>query len=405
MPDNYVQTSNMSKPDWSFGVPGASKKRPAGFRPWTGNKTGLGNKTAYQGNDNTLRDDAEKYNYYGSDVTEMQRRKLADPVEGPIVNQRSMDLYGKPATADGKYGYNFLGNGNTTDAPKSNLQPLPPLTDNSQSAGKLDPLPTSWPIKGDANQTQGMSAKVDSKPQDGLNNGVNKIAGSGLAGKYGKLLPMANNIVNLFRKPPAAPQPNLNPQVTLQRVNMDNDRFQTEQGIRGSNAAADKGLDENTAAAVKSYNVGQRQGQLSTINQSERNQNIDISNKENLTNANIVAGNNSKLDQYGRDKVERQNAWLNQSSANLANMSDKYIGMQNEQSKQDIENRRLGQEDRRLDIMKTMYDTNGVATRFDNKLKDKTVAGAGEVNKKFGGRMKAKYGRYSTGGMMKILNT
>lgn len=240
------------------------------------------------------------------------------------------------------------------------------------------------------------------KTKDGFTEGMNK-----LGEKAGPLIPFVTNIVNTFRKPPKVPMPNLNPQVTLQKVNYDNDRYAVERGIRGSDKMAEMNLDENTASAVKQYNLAQRFNQLSQVNQAERNQNVEISNKQNLINADIVAGNNAKLDQQGRDQVEMQVARQRESSANLANAADKYQAIQNEKSKANLDKDKL-------DVIRMMYNKEGVAGRTDEELKmakenpeayTKLLEERRKLlltttignQKKYGGTMK-----YSTGGMMKV---
>ena len=246
------------------------------------------------------------------------------------------------------------------------------------------------------------SAGTKTVKKDGFTEGMNK-----LGEKVGPLIPFVSNIVNTFRKPPKVPMPNLNPQVTLQKVNYDNDRYAVESGIRGNNKMVEMNLDENTASAVKQYNLAQRFNQLSQIGQAERNQNVEISNKQNLINADIIAGNNAKLDQQGRDQVEMQVARQRESSENLANAANKYQAIQNEKSKANLDKDKL-------DVIRMMYNKEGVAGRTDEELKmakenpeayakllkerrklllDTTIG----TQKKYGGTMK-----YSTGGMMRL---
>jgi hypothetical protein len=243
-----------------------------------------------------------------------------------------------------------------------------------------------------------------------------------------QLAPYASNIINALRSPARVPTPNLDAPVTLQRANYDNDRYSTERGIRGINANADRTLDENTSQSVKQYNLAQKFNQLSSINQAERNQNIDISNKEVMTNAEISAKNNAKLDQYKMGIAERTNAQQREQSANVANAADKYMAIQNEKSKANLDLKRFG-------IIQKMYNTDGVsgraykslaeaqadpiANRYVQSLKSAGMAEDKIVDvlnsqysdkkaetaklllnqKKYGGSMK-----YSTGGMMKLFN-
>ena len=236
------------------------------------------------------------------------------------------------------------------------------------------------------------------------------------------IAPYASNIFNMFRSPVPPPNPNLDPGVTLQKVNMDNDRAMVERGIRGANMNADRTLDENTAQSVKQYNLAQRFNQLSQVNQSERNANMEIANRETELNSNITARNNMKQDQLGRDRVEMQLANQREKSANIANAADKYISIKNEKAKSNLDLKKFG-------IISAAYNQNGVAGRKyktlaeamqdpvnleymnngqgqkENDIMDKLNANylarrQKELSqKKYGGAMK-----YSTGGMMQVFN-
>jgi len=248
------------------------------------------------------------------------------------------------------------------------------------------------------------------------------------------LMPFATNIINAFRNPPNVPMPNLDSQVTLQKLNMDDARNQVERGIRGANANGYRSLDENTATAVSSYNLAQRFNQLSTINEAEQNANKQISNQEVLTNAGIGASNNSKLDQRDLNIVERKIAMQRENSQNLANAADKKISIDNERRKSDLDLKRFG-------ILMKAYNNEGVAGREFGSLNELMMDPIGaefvrnnadktekeilkkaneEYNTKIASRKKRwkedtneflstkkKYGgqmKYSTGGMVKRLN-
>jgi len=177
------------------------------------------------------------------------------------------------------------------------------------------------------------------------------------------LLPFANNIINAFRTPPPVPMPNMDSPVTLQKVNMDNDRFEVEKGVRAANASAYRNLDENTATAASGYNLAQRFNQLSAVNQSERNQNTAISNQEVMTNAGIKSSNNSKLDQRDLNIVERKLAMQRENSQNFANAVDKKIMIDNEKSKANLDLKRFG-------ILMKAYNRDGVAGREFSSLSE-----------------------------------
>lgn len=195
----------------------------------------------------------------------------------------------------------------------------------------------------------------------------------------GSVIPYASNIINSFRKLPKPPAPHLDSQIALKHVNLNNDRAMVERGIRGENMNASKVLDENTAQAVRQANLGVRTTQLSSVNQNEANQNANIDNEAIKINAGIRAGNNAKLDNYDNANVERTVATQNNASANTANAVDKYIGIQNEQAKNDLDVRKFN--------ILSKTDTNGTLYRnfqddplFKEWKKKQSLGKGGRIN-------------------------
>lgn len=242
-----------------------------------------------------------------------------------------------------------------------------------------------------------------------------------------QLAPFVSNMVNAFRKPPAPPMPTMNSQVTLNRVSNDNEINQIEGGVRASNMVAGRTLDENSAAAVRGSNLAERFNQMSASNDRKNIANIGIGNQEAQMNAAIEGTNTAKKDQYGRDLVDMKIANQREKSDNIANAADKYVGIQNEKAKRDLDLKKFG-------VIAGMYNANGVAGRVFKTMADiqsdplganfynankgqmteqamvdamnKHYAGKkAEQDKmlidhmKFGGRMK-----YATGRMMKVFN-
>lgn len=242
-----------------------------------------------------------------------------------------------------------------------------------------------------------------------------------------QLAPFVSNMVNAFRKPPAPPMPTMNSQVTLNRVSNDNEINQIEGGVRASNMVAGRTLDENSAAAVRGSNLAERFNQMSASNDRKNIANIGIGNQEAQMNAAIEGTNTAKKDQYGRDLVDMKIANQREKSDNIANAADKYVGIQNEKAKRDLDLKKFG-------IVTEMYNRDGVASRkyktlaefqadpinvnyangsvganqaeammnkanedYEKRQKEKIAALTDY--KKFGGRMK-----YATGRMMKVFN-
>lgn len=185
----------------------------------------------------------------------------------------------------------------------------------------------------------------------------------------GQLLPFASNLYNAFQKPGQVPRPTMDNPIALQRVNMANDRYEIERGVRGNNLSFDQTLDAQTAAANKQFTLAQRFNQLSKVNQEERNQNIEIANKETLMNHHIQSGNNAKMDQFWKDRLDRENVQKSQQSANVANAGDKAMSMYNNSQLQKLEDKRIQ--------MQLALDDTGAMERFKKKNPDLFTYGLG----------------------------
>lgn len=149
----------------------------------------------------------------------------------------------------------------------------------------------------------------------------------------------APNIAGAFRKPPMPPKPILDSPVSLNRMNLNNDRYEVERGTRSADRFAENQLDPQAAFAAKAFNNAQRFNQLSKVNQDERNANTEIGNKEVGLNAQIAQGNNQLIRGYHNDLVQRQLAQQDFQAANLANASDKFVKQQDVQAERDDANK------------------------------------------------------------------
>lgn len=168
------------------------------------------------------------------------------------------------------------------------------------------------------------------------------------------LAPYASNIINGLRKPPSVPNPKLDSEVTLSKVNYDSDRANVSSNLRGVTRGAFRTLDENSANAVGLAARGNAVNQMSTINQGEQNQNVGIANQKAGMNAQIRAGNNQKIDQTNQMRVERGVAQQREQSANISNAADKYVGIENEKAKANLDLTKFG-------IIADMYNKDGVS--------------------------------------------
>ena len=213
-----------------------------------------------------------------------------------------------------------------------------------------------------------------------------------LTNSFSSTVPYLSNLYNAFQKPAPVPQPVYNKPITLQRVNFDNDRYEANKDYRADRMNADATLDANTSVAVKQFAKAQKFGNMSKINQEERNQNIAIGNRELGINAQIAQGNNQMLSDYRTLGAERQNAIQSQNSANFANATDKFVASQNVNKQYELE-------DRKLDVLQAT-DTYGTDARLRKRLKeiedDRNKMG-------WGGKIGGKVSRYSAGAFMKKL--
>jgi len=201
------------------------------------------------------------------------------------------------------------------------------------------------------------------------------------------MLPYLSNIYSAFTRPPAAPNPILNTPVSLQRMSMDVDRTQVEGDYRDTLRNSDL-VDVATSTRAKLAAKAAKFNQLSKVNETERNVNKEIANQEMTMNNAINQANRQALYNKQLQDVERQNAIINQQTANVSNVTDKMIA---QQARRDQENLEL----QKMDILAN-YD------QFGNLRKYMASKGLGEDATGFktnamGGRL------YTAGRFMKTL--
>lgn len=147
-------------------------------------------------------------------------------------------------------------------------------------------------------------------------------------GKASSILPFVSNVAGLFNKPPMPSLPVYMNPVQLKKINMDNDRYSIEQGIRGMNNFASNNFDSQGAMAALSFNNAQRFNQMSAVNQSERNQNTLIDNDQAKINNAAEYQNRLAVKGYQDSLIERKMAIQRDRQANLSNASDKFVMLQ-----------------------------------------------------------------------------
>ena len=148
--------------------------------------------------------------------------------------------------------------------------------------------------------------------------------------------PYLSNLYSATMKPPATPSPMLNAPMSLQRVSMDVDRTQLESDYRDALRTSDL-ADVSTSVRAKLAAKAQKFNQMSKINETERNANLNISNKEREVNTGIDMANRQALYNKQLQDVERENAIIAQKTANVSNISDKMIAQQARRDQQDLE--------------------------------------------------------------------
>lgn len=188
-------------------------------------------------------------------------------------------------------------------------------------------------------------------------------ASKGIGAITDSLAPFASNIVNGLRTPPQPHSPQLDNMVTLRAPNYDNDRADVERNINASNAAIDRTVDGQTGAKIRLFNEGQKLERLSSVNQPEHNAQIETSNNAARINSGIMSRNTDRLNQYGDEKVERQIAQQREQSANISNASDKYVGIQNEKRKAQVDLEKT-------QTLANIFTNSGVKDRLRKTMKD-----------------------------------
>lgn len=207
--------------------------------------------------------------------------------------------------------------------------------------------------------------------------------------KLGDMTPYLSNAFNAFQKPAAVPMPVMDRPIELQKINMDNDRYESQKDYRGTMLNADATLDANTAVAVKQLGKAQKFAQMSAINQAERTQNSEIANKQALYNTTIAQGNNAKLYENRVNIADRENAIKREAAANIANAADKMVMQGNTRNQQALE-------ERKLDILASNdnYGTyERMLARLEEAKKKKETYG-------FGGKIGGRVPRFSAGSFM-----
>lgn len=167
-------------------------------------------------------------------------------------------------------------------------------------------------------------------PSNGIN--WNQIAEG-----VNKVTPFLSNVVNSFRKVPQPIQPGQLSPVTLNRVSNANELANIDSVTRSADIAADRSLDGNTSAAVRSGNLVSKLRAYGDSYSRNAQQNAEIGNQQTMFNAGIDERNIRANDNYNDQRISAQIAQQRASSENIANASDKFVALQNAKAMRDLD--------------------------------------------------------------------
>lgn len=220
----------------------------------------------------------------------------------------------------------------------------------------------------------------------GYNPGSGPSTWDRIASGANRIAPFASNIANSFRTPPMPIQPQLLRPVTLSRINLGATRQAITNSTRAADVQADRGLDEQSAQAIRSRNLAGKLNQLGQVNEQEEFLNARQKAEAAGMNINVDMANSNSMNRYNDQLVERQVAQQREQSANFANASNKAIEIGNEKDKA-----RLDRD--KLDMLSRQWKASGVYTRMKNQFakegnEDPTDIDRFLNNHAYGGRMK-----------------
>lgn len=180
------------------------------------------------------------------------------------------------------------------------------------------------------------------------------------------VLPFASNIVNSLRTPPQPADPHLVNPVVLSKIRLDATRNQVRNAARAQDLNADRSLDEQSAAAVRSSNLAKTMNQEGQISEQEGFLNARQRAESAGMNLNVDSMNAAALNKQGDERVQRQLAIQREQSSDLANASDKAIAMGNERAKANLDLQKL-------ETLSQMWKESGVYDRMMRKIKNAGV--------------------------------
>lgn len=179
----------------------------------------------------------------------------------------------------------------------------------------------------------------------------------------GAVAPYLSNIYNAGRVPPMPSNPNLVAPVTLSKIRLDATRQQATSAARAQDLNADRSLDEQSAAAVRSSNLAKNLNQQGQISEQEAFLNARQKAEQAGMNLNVDAMNTSAINKTNDERIQRGIAIQREQSSNISNAADKFIGMRNEQAKAKLDMQKI-------QTLSQIWKQSGVYDRMMKKMKD-----------------------------------
>lgn len=196
--------------------------------------------------------------------------------------------------------------------------------------------------------------------------GTNKFNFARLGKKVGDVVPYLSNLANSMRTPPMPAVPKLAEHVVTATPSYEASLGEVRRQVRGANLGADRGLDEQSAAAVKAGNLTQGIRAANLVQEQQANETAQALNRGAVVNAGIDASNNAIWNNYQNERVGRTIAMQRTASENLSNATDKYIAQQTERAQADLDIEKAN-------ILKEAFKDSGVFARMMADMKKKGV--------------------------------
>lgn len=174
--------------------------------------------------------------------------------------------------------------------------------------------------------------------------------------------PYISNIANSLRTAPMPKVPGMVSPVTLSKIRLDATRAKASNTARAQDLAADRSLDEQSAAAVRGSNLARNLEAQGQISEQEAFLNARQKAEAAGMNLNVDAMNTGAMNKYQDEMTGRNIAIQRGQSENLANAVDKNIAIRNEAAKGKLDLQKL-------QTLSQIWKESGVYDRLTKKMK------------------------------------